>query len=464
MKAAIYCVLALVCMAAVVNSAPIHGDELLNNIEAAAQHEVEKDNTAADAANDAADADEKQIEANQEFAEQIESDVKKSTALLDQMSADEDKTIEDANAIAEDAESGSESKVADIESQDADATDLSNQIQDTAEEVDKQLLKDMDSLQGVGVGKKAMLGETKDVARFPATNVPASSDQYHMRDGHGKHKKHGKHQHGHGHKLGEDNDFKSELAAEEESAKAEVAEAKSAEQAAEDRKAKAEDALNQMNQMAHDGFKGLKDSEAQLHADLNGHKDANLESDIEKKAEEIESLEGAPTPDEEPMKMSSASFMVPPVLLGESQDPMSLDEAMAQADSAADEVDSAEQDDTESSAADDQDDTEPQQMAAGDTDEVTTAIEAAEAAADEESTDTPANPMAAEEEDMAAQVQIEDNLAAEQDDSPEMETASSTDSGTIASDLKAIDEDAKALKNYQQQSLKEISNIKDPLQ
>merc|ERR1719231_810496 len=438
----------LACALVAVQCAPLHGDELLQNIENAAQNEVDEMNAKTDDLNAQAKDEEAQIEANQQFAQDIADDVKKSTELLDKMNSQEEQTIADAEEMASDSEQG-ESNVADIEQKDADSSQLSDDIQETAETVDKQLRGDIDQLTSAGVGKeKAMLGESN----HPTT--VASQDQKNIAALKSKKKKAAM--------LGESQDFKSELAAEEETAKAEVAEAQSGEEQAEQRKAQDDDALNQMNQMAHDGMEQLTKSESQLRRDLDGHRDSQLEQDIEAKAEEIESLEaGAPaaeesyTADDESVDeaprathtgtMSPAHFAAP-TLLGENQEPMSLDDAMAQAEAASDEDESSQAADEEESMAEYDDETaqassddETAQASSDGADAVNAAIAEAEAAAGEESAP---------------------EMEAVQD-APE---STATGTGTIDGDLKAIDQDAKELKSYQEQSLKEIAQIKEPLQ
>merc|ERR1712127_350372 len=113
--------------------------------------------------------------------------------------------------MAADSEQG-DNNVADIEEKDAEASQLSDDIQETAETVDKQLLVDIDQLKEAGVGEaKAMLGGSSN---RPST--VASQDQKHLKSLKTKKK---------AAMLGESQSFKAELAAEEETAKAEVAEA-----------------------------------------------------------------------------------------------------------------------------------------------------------------------------------------------------------------------------------------------
>lgn len=431
----------LACALVVVQCAPLHGEELIQNIENAAQNEVDQLNTKTDDLNAGAKDEEAQIESNQQFAQNMKDDVEKSTKLMDKMNSQEEQTIADAEAMAADSEQG-DNNVADIEEKDADASQLSDDIQETAETVDKQLLADIDQLKEAGVGEaKAMLGESSN---RPST--VASQDQKHLKSLKTKKK---------AAMLGESQSFKAELAAEEETAKAEVAEAKASEEQAEERKAQDDDALNQMNQMAQDGFEQLTQSESTLRRDLGGHRDSQLEQDIEAKAEEIDSLQVAPgattaqaADEEESMSSDTvaastrpAATFAAPTLLGENQEPMSLDDAMAQAEAQA----ASDEDDT-SQAADDSEESMAQyddktaQDPDGDTDQadaVNTAIAEAEAA------------------------------AAAEESAPEMEAAqesTATGTGTIDGDLKAIDQDAKDLKSYQEESLKEIAKIKEPLQ
>merc|ERR1719231_632466 len=92
----------LACALVAVQCAPLHGDELLQNIENAAQNEVDEMNAKTDDLNAQAKDEEAQIEANQQFAQTIADDVK----------------------MASDSKQG-ESNVADIEQKDADASQLS---------------------------------------------------------------------------------------------------------------------------------------------------------------------------------------------------------------------------------------------------------------------------------------------------------------------------------------------------
>merc|ERR1712146_721114 len=168
------------------------------------------------------------------------------------------------------------------------------------------------------------------------------------------------------------------------------------------------------------GMQQLEKSEAQLHRDLNGHRDSDLERDIENKAEEIESQQSATTEQTSSEDSSSsdgvqADFSAP-TKLGESQNPSALEAAEMAAEVA---LDKSSQLDTSAEYSTD-DEVEPQ-AATGSVD--TSA---------EYSTDDEVEPQAA--------------------------------TGSVSDNFQAIGDDAEQLVAYQKNSLKEIAQIEEPLQ
>ena len=68
----------------------------------------------------------------------------------------------------------------------------------------------------------------------------------------------------------------------------------------------ADSELAQQANMAKTGMAQLRKAEAQLNRDLNGHRDAQLEADIESKAEDIESHQAKLGESQSPLEVSPA--------------------------------------------------------------------------------------------------------------------------------------------------------------
>merc|ERR1711907_714653 len=246
---------ALACVVFYAETAPINGEELLSNIENAAETEVNKAQETAERMQAQASAEEKQLEANKAFAVEMMSKVKDDTKSLESMSDKEQKTIEDAKGI--EADVGTRD-ISDIQAKDADATQLSNEIQQTAEAVDNDLRADISQLKDVGVSKlkkTTSLGETVKHLQFPDDKSES---------------------------------FRDRLTNVETEAKGMVDSAKEEAKQATMKKEELDSQLNSMNSEAKTGLKQLKQAETQLHRDLAGHRDAELENDIEQQVEAVD--------------------------------------------------------------------------------------------------------------------------------------------------------------------------------
>lgn len=301
---------------ALVECAPVNREELLQNIESAAQAEVSKAETEASEMQAAADAEEKQIESNKNFADEMGKKVKHATDQLESMAAEEKQTIADAKAIETDAQTAD---VSDIESQDQDAVAKSSEIQQTAEAVDADLRSTMEEMRNVGIeGEKRVAKAVKAAEKKAAKQASLGQSQFPENTG----------------------SYRQQLKATEDEAHAMVSAAQNDKAAAQAAKEKVDSQLNEQGEMAKIGMQQLEKSEAQLHRDLNGHRDSDLERDIENKAEEIESQQSATTEQTSSEDSSSsdgvqADFSAP-TKLGESQNPSALEAAEMAAEVALD--------------------------------------------------------------------------------------------------------------------------------
>jgi hypothetical protein len=395
MRVLIVCVLVSV---ALVECAPVNREELLQNIENAAQAEVSKAETEASEMQAEAGAEEKQIESNKNFANEMSSKVKQETTQLESMAAEEKQTIADAKAIEADAQA---TDVSDIKSQDQDAAAKSAEIQETAEAVDADLRTDIEQMRSVGIeGAKRVARAVKAAEKKASQQATLGQSQFPETTG----------------------SYKQQLKATEDEAQAMVSAAQNDKNEAQAAKEKVDSQLNEQGEMAKVGMQQLKKSEDQLHRDLNGHRDSDLEMDIQTKAEDIDaqgnSMAADDTESQESAMMAQTSSedgasyngvqpnFSDPTKLGESQTPTALEAAEMAAEVA---VDKSSQLDTSA--------------------EYSTDDEATEAAA-EYSTDESA----------------------------------ATATGSVSDDYQAIGNDAEQLVAYQQNSLKEIEQIETPLQ
>merc|ERR1712166_593399 len=292
MKLIALCVFAFACYS-VIESAPVR-EELLQNIEDAAESKVAKEESQAAKYNAQAETEEAQLAANEKFAQNLSEKVQSQNEKLALMSSDEKKTITDAKTIEDDTKSADTS---DIEAKDMDAEDKSEEIQQTAEEVDTVLLASMKKMRAVGIegelkaaklaGKKAAQAFTKQKTTKLGGDEDGDGDEENDEEENDE----------------EENDkvfrstkfptidkgtYKARLSAIEDDAHKMVDTSKADEQTAEQRVKKDEMSLNEMANMAATGMAQLKKSEARLHRDLNGNRDRQLEEDIEKKAKEID--------------------------------------------------------------------------------------------------------------------------------------------------------------------------------
>jgi len=367
---------AIACVALYTDAAPIDGDQLIQNIETAAEDEAMKAQTIAGQMEAQAQSEQETIEANKQFAGAMSSEIKADTMDLKEMKAEEQETIADAEAIKADV--GTQD-VQDIEAKDQDASQTSEMIQSTAEKLDDKLKAAIDKMEGVGITKKAKkvasLGERQD---FPSVDESGSYQQ--------------------------------QLQNVEEQAHEMVDQAEAAEKAAESKKQAADDTLARQANMAKTGMAQLKKAEAQLHRDLNGHRDAQLEGDIEQKAEDIEAQQ---------------------TKLGESQTPLEAAEAAAEAAMGNQEAAMP---------------SEPEEAAAADPYPEDYAAEPSMAAADFSGT-------ASGEAAPALRMPPTSTIPAE--------PAMATDS--VSADYSTISSDADQLKSYQETSINEIKQIQEPL-
>lgn len=269
---------ALFLAAALVQSAPINGDQLLDNIEMAASVEADKANDAADQDNKNADQMEAQLKSNQQFAKKMTGKVMKDAKMLNDMKEMEQQTIDDARQIKGDAENINPDNVADddqeIEQIDADAEKMSNKIQSTAEKLDNKLKGIENQMADAGVTEE-QLGESRDPdMQDPELDAQGGADTT-----------------THSTSAEEDNHgdkFNAQLQAAEDQANSEVQDAKDNKNLAADRLASLNEKMEALKSEASDGMSRLKKAETRLSTDLNGHTDQQLESDIEEKAEDME--------------------------------------------------------------------------------------------------------------------------------------------------------------------------------
>jgi len=258
-------VLAL-ALAVVAQSAPITGqqEQLLDNIQNAADDQAAQDEDKAEATNAAAKKVELQLESNQNFAQSMSQQVADDASVLEKMKADEKQSIKDARKIDSDAQAATsdnmENEEEDMERLDADAENMSDEIQRDAEKLDKKLLDAKAKMKSVGISEE--LGESQD---------PENDDPSTAQDGN----------------FNQD-DYSDQLSQAESDAEDTVAQAQQDRQAAEDRKMAAEDKMSDLKQQASQGLKQLKKAEARLAMDLNGHTDTQLEHDIENKVADME--------------------------------------------------------------------------------------------------------------------------------------------------------------------------------
>merc|ERR1712166_734613 len=341
MKLIALCVFAFACYS-VIESAPVR-EELLQNIEDAAESKVAKEESQAANYNAQAETEEAQLASNEKFAQNLSEKVQSQNEKLALMSSDEKKTITDAKTIEDDTKSADTS---DIEAKDMDAEDKSEEIQQTAEEVDTVLLASMKKMRAVGIegelkaaklaGKKAAQAFTKQKTTKLGEDPDEDGDDEEDDD----------EENGDEDKVFRSTKFptidkgtyKARLSAIEDDAHKMVDTSKADEQTAEQRVKKDEMSLNEMANMAATGMAQLKKSEARLHRDLNGNRDRQLEEDIEKKAKEIDGDNNK---------------------LGENDDPLAAAEEAAEA--ADDDADESADDETAvETAADDSADDESQ--------------------------------------------------------------------------------------------------------
>jgi len=368
-------VLALACVAASI-AAPINQEELLQNIETAAEQEANEAHAVSERMEAQVSAEKQTIEANKAFAGEMSAEIRSDTMDLKEMTAMEQETIADADAIKADAAS---TDVQDIESKDADATKTSNDIQSVAENLDKKLLGAIDKMKDVGVVKKVK--KVKKVAQLGESNFAHISAK---------------------------GDFQERLQQTEDEARRMVDAGKEAVRMAQSEKEGVDQELTKEAGMAKAGMAQLRKAETQLHRDLNGHRDAQLEADIAAKAEDIEQHH---------------------IKLGESQSP--LESAMAAAEAAAN---------------------EPAQN-----------FEAAPATENYENYAAPAAGVPNLSGNVEAQP-VEAMPAAQPMEMPESaQSYAQSGDGAVANDYSAISSDADGLKSYQTQSLKEIEQIEKPL-
>jgi hypothetical protein len=280
------CIAILVFAVAAVECAPINIDELLQNIESAATAEAKKDNSDAAEYMAVAEVENKQIESNKHFGEKMSEQLQSQTTQLDAMRADEKQTIKDAKEI--DADAKSDSQVMGIEDADVDALTKSEEIQKTAESVDASLLSSIDELRNAKAEGAKKAAEAIKLAKKKAVEQASllGESQFPQESGTNK----------------------QVLQNIEERAKTMVSIAEDNKQSAEKVEEEAKQQLKVQSQMAKEGLAQLKKSEEQLHRDLNGHRDTELEQDIEDKAEDIESQQGTRLGESQPTALEAAEM------------------------------------------------------------------------------------------------------------------------------------------------------------
>jgi hypothetical protein len=268
-------VIVALALAVVVNSAPISPEQenMLQNIEGAAQSQVSADEAKTAKANEEANKKQLQLKSNQNFAQEMSQKVTSDAEVLKTMKADEEKSIEDAEKIETDAESASADQAQDIERLDQDAEGMSQEVQSDAEKLDKQLRAAEDKMKAVGISdnEEKNLGEASD----------GGDTEDHSPDS--------------GFDGGNDapaaeptGDYQMQLSQTEASAEQEVSKADADEKAAEARSSAVDSQLQTLKNQAKQGLQQLEKSEKRLTVDLNGHTDVQLEQDIENKAHDME--------------------------------------------------------------------------------------------------------------------------------------------------------------------------------
>jgi len=393
----------------VVQSAPLNGQELLHNIEEAAQTEVQTAQATASAMSAQADAEEAQLKSNRVFAGNMATEVSNDAKELDVMEDEEQKTIADAEAIEGDSPADA-SSVQDIEQKDLDAEQKSQDIQSVAEKLDASLLAVEAKLKSVGIESQRAMKQAKAKAKASLGDSP----EFEQVGG----------------------SFKSDLQAVEGEAQTMVQQAQKEAEAQTARKQELDEQAVEMNDMAKTGMQQLKKAETQLHRDLSGNKDSELEKDIETEAKLLEtrSVPAAETmsvdtqmqPLVDAADTNSVNFAAPvKKALGESP----LEAAMAAAEAA------------ENTAAPTEHTEVPQDRSQ-------------EFAA--EAVDIPAPSFAGALDTMSAEKTADytGNSAPAQD-------GQFSSIGNSAA--KAIEHDAEKLVTYQQNSINEIKQIREPL-
>lgn len=356
-----------------------------------------------------ADAEEAQLKSNRVFAGNMATEVSNDAKELDVMEDEEQKTIADAEAIEGDSPADA-SSVQDIEQKDLDAEQKSQDIQSVAEKLDASLLAVEAKLKSVGIESQRAMKQAKAKAKASLGDSP----EFEQVGG----------------------SFKSDLQAVEGEAQTMVQQAQKEAEAQTARKQELDEQAVEMNDMAKTGMQQLKKAETQLHRDLSGNKDSELEKDIETEAKLLEtrSVPAAETmsvdtqmqPLVDAADTNSVNFAAPvKKALGESP----LEAAMAAAEAA------------ENTAAPTEHTEVPQDRSQ-------------EFAA--EAVDIPAPSFAGALDTMSAEKTADytGNSAPAQD-------GQFSSIGNSAA--KAIEHDAEKLVTYQQNSINEIKQIREPL-